>query len=92
MKIKNFKNFSESISGWELVGPDMGPNYPKHEIPNTISSSDTEVIFGKDNKFYTQDEYENLHNEYISLGSVKPLPEFNKRNLDYIITILNNSK
>jgi hypothetical protein len=44
---KHLKSF-ESISGWELVGKDMGPNYPQQKLPSSIDKSDTTVIEGSD--------------------------------------------
>ena len=58
--IKKFKEFiNEEIS---LVGS-MGPAYGRQSIPNTINKSDTNVIFCEiDNKFYTEDMFNNLYN------------------------------
>lgn len=85
MRIKNFK---ESISGWELVGKDMGPNYPEQKLQNTISDDDTSVILGMDGKIYSEDEFLDLYNIYQKTGGKKELSSFNKKNLDEIIHLL----
>lgn len=84
--IKKFKDFiNEEFS---LVGS-MGPTYGKQEIPNTINKSHTNIILSDiDNKFYTQDDYENLHNEYLKKGG-KPLSGFSKENIELILTKIN---
>jgi len=82
MKIKDFKNFLESISGTEMIGS-MGPNYGKQDIPNTISQSDTEVIAIGD-KMYMKDDYDNLYQDYLKKGG-KPLTGFNRENLTTIL-------
>jgi len=88
--IKNFKTFTESISGWELVGKDMGPNYPQQKLQNTINKNHTTIINGIDDNFYTVDDYLELYNNYLKNGN-PPIPGgFNKKNLDTIITT--NSK
>jgi len=91
MKIKRFNEIDESISGWELVGKHvMGPNYPEHKIPTSISTQDTHVIMGCDGNFYTENDfYDRLYPEYLQKSPNKPLDGFNKENLDEVIIILN---
>lgn len=90
MIIKKFKSYCESISGTELIGH-MGPNYGEPTFPRTITDSDTHVVFSElDNKFYTQDEYDDLYQEYLKVGG-SPLSGFNKNNLDLIIGYLKNA-
>jgi len=84
MRIKNFK---ESISGWELVGKDMGPNYPEQKLQNTISKDDTSVLMGLDGEFYTEDDFTDLHNLYLKSGGKEDLSDFNKKNLDIILNL-----
>lgn len=82
--IKSFKKFCEAISGWELVGNNMGPNYPKQEIPNTINQNHTQLILGIDDKMYSHDDYLDVYNDYIKSGG-RPLDGFNKKNLDEVL-------
>ena len=86
--IKTWKKFIESISGWELVGKDMGPNYPKSELPNTLSSKDTNVILGIDDNFYTESDFINLFNDLSKQHKLDiSLKDFNKKNLDTLLQI-----
>lgn len=83
--IKNWKEFSEAISGTELVGP-VGPAYGDTSLKNkTISNFDTDVIYSDiDDKFYTVDDYNTLYNEYLKLGG-SPLHGFSKENINTIL-------
>lgn len=89
MKIKKFNQFSESISGTELIGH-MGPNYGEWVSPNTISKSDTNLIYSElDDKFYNEDDFNQLYNDYLKKGG-KPLQGgFSKNNIDIIVSYLN---
>lgn len=92
MKIKKFKQYSESISGTELIGH-MGPNYGEWISPNTISSSDTNLIHSDiDDKFYNEDDYNEIYNEYLKKGGKPIQGGFNRENLNGIIHFLNNLK
>jgi len=84
--IKRFKQFTESISGRELVGP-MGPNYGDVSIKNkTLSSRETEIIFSEiTSKFYTHSDYSELYVEYLKSGGT-PLSGFNKENLEEVLS------
>lgn len=90
MKIKSFLQFNESISGTELVGP-VGPAYGETRLQNkTISSHHTTVLSSdEDGKFYTEDEYNDLYNEYLKRGG-KPLSGFSKENLEEMLIFLGN--
>jgi hypothetical protein len=91
MRIKKFNQFLESISGTELVGH-MGPNYGEWVSPNTISSSDTNLIYSElDDKFYNEDEYNELYNNYLKKSGVPLQGGFCKKNIDEIITFLNTN-
>jgi hypothetical protein len=82
--IKKFKEFiNEEIS---LVG-NMGPAYGKQVIPNTINKSDTNVIFCEiDNKFYTEDMFNNLYNQYLIKSKKKSVPKiFSTENIESIL-------
>jgi hypothetical protein len=93
--IKRFKKF-EAISGTELVGP-VGPAYGETGIQNkTISKNDTSVLYSDvDNKFYTQDEFYELYNEYLKLGGIpfkgQAYPSFDLINLNKLIRFINGS-
>jgi hypothetical protein len=84
MRIKKFK---ESISGWELVGKDMGPNYPEQKLPVTLTKDDTSVLMGIDDKFYTENDFLDLYNLYLKSGGKENLSEFTKANLDKILNL-----
>lgn len=88
MKIKNYINFINEISGTELVGH-MGPNYPDSTIPNTIDSDDTSVLYSPlDSKIYTYNDYQTIYQDYLKIGG-KPLNGFNEENLSIVISKLN---
>ena len=40
-----------------------------------------------DGKFYTEDEFNNLYNEYLKFGG-KPLMGFTKENIDFMLDFL----
>jgi len=84
---KHLKSF-ESISGWELVGKDMGPNYPQQKLPNSIDKSDTTVIEGSDGNIYTLDQFQDIYNLYLKMGGKENFSDFNKENLDILITFI----
>jgi len=87
--IRTFRRYCEAISGTELMGP-VGPNYGDMILPNTITNSDTGVIFSDiDAKFYTTDEYDELYGEYLKNGG-NPIndPVFNKGNLEEVLAFL----
>lgn len=86
--IKKWKEFNEEISGTELVGP-VGPAYGDTSLKNkTISNFDTQVIYSDlDDKFYTVDDYNQLHIEYLKMGGT-PLHGFSKENIDNILVFI----
>ena len=89
MKIKKWSDFKESISGWELVGQHMGPNYPEQKLPNSISTEDTNVLMAFNGEFYTEDDFiKYLYPDYLSIYPDKPLSGFNQENLDIVIKTL----
>jgi len=88
--IKNWKNFKESISGWELVGKDMGPNYPKTDLPNTLSTKDTNILLGSDDNFYTESDFMNLFDDLSKFQKLDfDLKNFTQSNLDKLLQIKN---
>jgi hypothetical protein len=86
--IKKWNKFSESISGWELVGKDMGPNYPEQKLPNSLDSSDTTVIQGIDGNLYTLDQFQDVYNLYLKMSGKENLSDFNRKNLDILLYFL----
>lgn len=88
--LKDWKQYSESISGWELVGKHMGPGYPEQELQIPLSKVSTEVISASNGEIYTWDDYRDLWNEYLKLGGKKNISEFTKGNLDEIIDFLSD--
>lgn len=89
--IKRWYQFiSEEISGTELVGP-IGPAYGETRLQNkTVTSHHTNVIHSDINgKFYTEDEYNELHTEYLKAGG-KPLSGFSKENIEQMLNFLEN--
>ena len=89
MKIKTFDNFINEVSGTELVGKEMGMGFGTTPLDNnTISSSDTSVIFSDiNNTIYTLDDYNQLYQDYLKSGG-NPLNGFTKENLEKIIVSL----
>ena len=82
MRINNWFKFLESISGWEL----MGPNYPQHELPTSLSTRDTNILIGIDGNFYTESDYEELFLDLNKKMELDPkLREFNQKNLDTLL-------
>jgi hypothetical protein len=89
MKIKKWSDFKESISGWELIGKHMGPNYPEQNLPNSISSTDTTILMDFNGQYYTEDDFiKYLYPEYLSKCPSNPLSGFNQENLDLVIRTL----
>jgi hypothetical protein len=88
MKIKRFKKFNEELSGTELVGP-IGPGYGETRTQNKTISPHHTTVFEFDGRFYTEDEYNELYNEYLKRGG-KPLFGFNKENIEEILIFLGN--
>ncbi len=88
MKIKNFIDFINEVSGTELVGP-VGPGYGETRLQNkTVNSHDTNVVYSDlDSRIYTEDEYNELYNNYLKSGG-KPLQGFSKENIDVILSHL----
>ncbi len=92
MKIKKFGDFiSEEISGTELVGP-IGPAYGETRLQNkTVDASDTTVVFSDlDNKFYSEDEYNELYNNYLKSSGTPLSGGYSKENIDKILDFLQN--
>ena len=86
--IKTWKKFVESISGWELVGRDMGPNYPEQKLPTTLSNDETSLIEGSDGIFYTMDDYIELYNQTLKKMTLDPkLRNFNRSNLETLLNL-----
>ena len=91
MKIKKWNEFSESISGWELVGQHMGPNYPEQKLPTSLSTKDTDVCMGMDGVFYVESDYMELYNQSLKEYNLDPsLRDFNQENLDKLLQIISS--
>ena len=93
MKIKKFNKFiTEEISGTELVGP-IGPAYGETRLQNkTVDASDTTVVFSDlDNKFYSEDEFNDIYNNYLKSGGIPFQGGYCKENIDKILDFLQNS-
>jgi hypothetical protein len=101
MKIKRWKEFNESNIpvGTQTVGGssggttapvgDMGPNYGRQELRNTIDQRSTDVIYSEiDSKIYTYDDYQQAYQDYLKKGG-KPLQGFNQENLTTVLTFKN---
>jgi len=92
--IKKFKNFikEEAISGTEIpTNPNFsyfGPAYGTQKSPNTINLHDTTVILASDNKFYAEDDYNDMYQDYLKKGG-KPLDGFSLENIDIILQFTN---
>jgi hypothetical protein len=85
MKIKKYIKFIEAISGTELVGRHMGPNYPTNELPTTLKQKDTNLIYSElFGKIITYDEYQELYINYLKKGG-SPLQGFNLDNLNKVL-------
>ena len=83
--IKTFKKYVESISGTIDTMP-FGPGMPRQDLKNTISQSDTEIIYTEvTDEMYTKDQYDDMYNKYLEKGG-KPLIGFNKKNLETILS------
>lgn len=92
MKIKKFDDFiTEEISGTELVGP-IGPAYGETRLQNkTVDASDTTVVYSDlDNKIYSEDEYNELYNNYLKSGGLPLQGGYSKENIDEILDFLQN--
>ena len=92
MKIKKCNKFvNEEISGTELVGP-VGPAYGETRLQNkTVDASDTNVIYSElDGSVYSEDEYNNLYNEYLKMGG-SPLHGFSLENINTILDYIQNN-
>lgn len=87
--IKKYKEFLESISGTMDTMP-FGPGMPRQELPNTLTSNNTETLFSETTgNFYTYDDYTTMYMEYLGKGG-KPLEGFNIENLEDVLMILKN--
>ena len=87
MIISKWKKFIESISGTIDTMP-FGPNSPRQELRNTISTKDTELIEGSDGVIYDLYKFQDLYNSYRKSGGLEDLSEFTKENIDKILQFL----
>lgn len=92
MKIKNYKTFLEAISGTELVGKHMGPNYPEQDNSPMKKLGITDVIYSDIfGRIVTYDEYQDLYFNYLKKGG-SPLQGFNKENLEKVLELVNEAR
>ena len=85
--LKYYHSFNEVANGTDMaMKNDMGGVYLT--TPTTLSSGDTNVLMGMDDNLYTEDEYLNLYNEYLKNNKPLPNNEFNKMNLDIVLSKL----
>lgn len=102
MTIKKFKEFKESVSGTELIGP-IGPGYGETGLQNkTTTAHDTEIILSDvDGRFYNIDDFNSLYNHFLKMVSIsdewknyvnnggKPATnDFTKENIDIILAFI----
>ena len=87
MIIRKWKKFIEAISGTIDTMP-FGPNFPRHELRNTISTKDTELIEGFDGVIYDTYKFQDLYNLYLKSGGSEDLSDFTKENIDKILQFL----
>lgn len=75
----------EAVSG--TLAPVNGPGLPRMELRPTISQMDTNVLFDEGSeKFYTEDEYDEIYREYLQKGGTPLMGGLNKENLDKVLS------
>lgn len=85
-KLKKFKHFKEGIFAGEV-----GPNYGKQILRNTLSKKDTDLIQSSiTGEVYSYDQYQELYNKYLKSGG-EILNGFTKENIDKILSEINES-
>ncbi len=85
MRIKTYQKFLEAISGTIDTMP-WGVAMPRQQLPNTISSADTNVVYDEaSDKFYSEDEYYDLYNKYIEKGGTPLSGGLNQENLQTVL-------
>lgn len=85
-KLKKFKHFNEGIFAGEV-----GPNYGKQILRNTLSKKDTDLIQSAiTGEIYSYDQYQELYNNYLKSGG-EILDGFTKENIDKILSEINES-
>lgn len=82
----------EAVNGHEVTVP-FSPAFDRPPLPK-INKGDMHVILCRlDDKFYHFDEYQNLYNEYLTMGGT-PLDGgsggFTEDNLEAVLTLINN--
>lgn len=90
--IKKYKQFLEAISGTELVGKHMGPNYPEQDNSPMKKLGITDVIYSDIyGRMVTYDEYQDLYFNYLKKGG-SPLQGFNKENLEKVLELVKEAR
>lgn len=91
VKIKKYGDFtSEAISGTEVPtmrnGSYFGPSYGDTESPNTISAEDTTLRYSKLlDRPISEDEFNDLYDEYLSKSDKSIKKEFTTNCIDEIL-------
>lgn len=90
-RIKSYIEFTyEAISGTEIPtkrnGSYFGPAYGDTESPNTIDRHDTNLVYSKLlGRPISEDEFNELYNEYLTKSDKSIPKEFNTGNIDAIL-------
>ena len=92
-RIKRFRDITnEAISGTEVPtmrnGSYFGPSYGDTRNPNTVDPSLNTVVYSElDGRAYTQDDFNDLYDEYLkSPGEKKIKKEFTQECIDLLIS------
>jgi len=88
-RIKNYLKFIEAVSG--TLTNVNGPGMPRQELQNTMSLSDTNVVYDESSGiFYTEDTYDEIYREYLETGGSPLMGGLTKDNLSKVIDHKNN--
>jgi hypothetical protein len=86
--IKNWKEYNESVGGFEIPLKQIGPNYGEQELQNTITKSDTTPIKGSNGRMYFQSDFLDLYNRMIQFNKTAvSFRDFNKQNLEELLLL-----
>lgn len=94
MKINNFKQFKEAISGTEVPtkrnGSYFGPNYGNEDTTDTIDTTKNRLQWSS-NGIVTEDQFQIMINNFLkSGGQLNNLPVENAKFCQENIDFLNN--
>jgi hypothetical protein len=97
MRINNFKQFKEAISGTEVPtmrkGSYFGAAYGDENMPDTVDTTNNRLQWSS-NGIVTEDQFQIMLNNFIkSGGNINELPvantEFCQENIDFLNNIEN---